>query len=106
VKVLVVILTDGLENASKEFSLKQINQMIQHQQEVYSREFQFLAAGQDAIQAATDLGIPANKAVQFDHAQQGVTMSFQAISARTIAHRTGDLHFATRLKKAARKKSA
>jgi hypothetical protein len=73
-KVLVVILTDGLENASKDFSLKQINQMIQHQQEVYSWEFQFLAAGQDAIQAATNLGISADNAVQFDHTPQGVTM--------------------------------
>jgi uncharacterized protein YegL len=104
--VLIVILTDGLENASKEFSLKQINEMIQHQHEVYSWEFQFLAAGQDDIQAATDLGIPADNAVQFDHTPQGVTMAFQAISARSIAHRTGDLHFTTRLKKAAKKKSA
>jgi hypothetical protein len=32
-RVLIVILTDGLENASQEFSLEQINQMIQHQRE-------------------------------------------------------------------------
>jgi uncharacterized protein YegL len=83
-KVLVVILTDGLENASKDFSLKQINQMIQHQQEVYSWEFQFLAAGQDAIQAATNLGISADNAVYFDHTPQGVTMAFQTISAHIL----------------------
>jgi uncharacterized protein YegL len=104
-KVLIVILTDGLENASKEFSLKQINQMIQHQREVYSWEFRFLGADQDAIQVATSLGISADNAVQFDHTPQGVTMAFQAISACSVAYRTDDLHFTTRLKKAAKKKS-
>jgi uncharacterized protein YegL len=105
-KVLIVILTDGLENASKEFSLEQINQMIQHQREVYSWEFIFLGAGQDAIQVATVLGISAASAVQFSGTPEGTAQAFQAISQTSVAYRTGDLDFTRRLKELAKKKPA
>jgi uncharacterized protein YegL len=104
-KVLIVILTDGLENASKEFSLKQINQMIQHQREVYSWEFIFLGAGQDAIQVANSLGISADSAFQFSETPEGAVTTFQAISVISVAYRTGDLDFTRRLKELAKKKS-
>ena len=104
-KVLIVILTDGLENASKEFSLKQINQMIQHQHDVYSWEFIFLGAGQDAIQVANSLGISADSAVQFSGTPEGAVMAFQAISRSSVAYRKGDLDFTRRLKELAKKKS-
>jgi hypothetical protein len=94
-----------LENASKEFSLKQINQMIQHQRDVYSWEFVFLAAGQDAIQTANSLGIPADNAFQFSGTPEGAAMAFQAISRSSVAYRIGDLHFTTRLKELGKKKS-
>jgi hypothetical protein len=105
-KVLIVILTDGLENASKEFSLEQINQMIQHQREVYSWEFIFLGAGQDAIQVANSLGISAASAVQFSGTPEGTAQAFQAISQSSVAYRTGDLDFTRRLKELAKKKPA
>jgi uncharacterized protein YegL len=103
-KVLIVILTDGLENASKEFSLKQINQMIQHQREVYSWEFIFLGAGQDAIQVANSLGISAASAVQFSGTPEGTEQAFEAIAQTSVAYRTGDLDFTRRLKELAKKK--
>ncbi|MFA6654109.1 MAG: vWA domain-containing protein, partial [Candidatus Delongbacteria bacterium] len=48
-KVIVCILTDGLENASKEFKIEQIKKLIEHQKEKYSWDFVFLAANQDAF---------------------------------------------------------
>ena len=42
-KVIVAILTDGLENASQEFKRKEIFKMIKHQRDVYSWEFVSLA---------------------------------------------------------------
>jgi uncharacterized protein YegL len=105
-KVLIVILTDGLENASQEFSLEQINQMIQHQREVYSWEFIFLGAGQDAIQVATVLGFSAASAVQFSGTPEGTAQAFEAISRTSVAYRTGKLDFTKPLKRAAKKKSA
>ena len=99
-----MILTDGLENASEEFSLKQINQMIQHQHEAYSWEFIFLGVGQDAIQVATSFGISADNAVQFPETPEGAVMAFQAISQSSVAYRTGNPNFTMLLKKAAKKK--
>lgn len=55
--VLFVIVTDGAENSSKEFTLEQIRTMIEHQQSVYSWQFTFLAANQDAFAAGRSIGI-------------------------------------------------
>lgn len=41
-KVIFVITTDGLENASREYSRSQIKQMIEHEKEKYGWEFLFL----------------------------------------------------------------
>ena len=54
--VVFVILTDGMENASKEFKLEQVKEMIKHQTEKYSWQFVFLGADQNAFQA-TQMGI-------------------------------------------------
>ena len=58
--VLCVIITDGQENASKEFSTEDVKKRIEHQQEVYKWEFLFLAANQDAFEAGSALGIQEN----------------------------------------------
>jgi hypothetical protein len=79
--------------------------MIQHQRDVNSWEFIFLGVGQDAIQTANSLAIPADSAVQFSGTPEGAAMTFQAISRSSVAYRSGDLDFTTRLKKLAKKKS-
>ena len=71
-KVIVAILTDGLENASKDYSRSRIAQMIQHQREKYSWEFIFLAANQDAIATAREISIAAQDAVSFAATPDGV----------------------------------
>ncbi|MBL8814376.1 MAG: hypothetical protein JNM43_29680 [Planctomycetaceae bacterium] len=55
--VVFVIVTDGQENASREFSRDKIREMIDHQQSVYSWKFTFLAANQDAFAEGGQLGI-------------------------------------------------
>ena len=55
--VLCVIITDGQENASKEFSTADVKKRIEHQQDVYKWEFLFLAANQDAFEAGSALGV-------------------------------------------------
>src|SRR5580693_1330174 len=62
-KVIIAILTDGLENASQEFKPKQIRSMIEHQREKYSWEFIYLGANQDAIEVGETMGIAAGCAV-------------------------------------------
>jgi hypothetical protein len=72
--------------------------------EVYSWEFIFLGAGQDAIQVATTLGISAASAVQFSGTPEGTVTAFKAIAQTSVACRTGDLDFTRRLKELAKKK--
>lgn len=57
--VVFVILTDGQENSSKEYSRAQIKDLIEHQQNVYKWQFTFLGANQDAFAEAGGLGIRA-----------------------------------------------
>lgn len=56
-KVIVVVVTDGAENSSKEFSREQVFSLIENQKKVRDWEFLFLAANQDAIGVAGSLGI-------------------------------------------------
>lgn len=56
-KVLFMIMTDGYENSSKEFSRSAIKKMIEHQQSVYSWQFLFVGAGIDAYDYAESIGI-------------------------------------------------
>jgi len=55
--VIFVIVTDGHENASKEFSKAKVREMIQRQQTEYNWHFTFLGANQDAFAEARELGI-------------------------------------------------
>jgi electron transfer flavoprotein alpha subunit len=65
-KVIFVILTDGLENASKEYTREKIFDMIRHQEEKYGWEFVFLGANQDAIGVGMELGIKMGSAATYD----------------------------------------
>ncbi len=64
-KVLMLVITDGAENASRETTAAQVRAMIQHQQEVYSWEFIFLAANVNAFREARRMGIDTTRAVEF-----------------------------------------
>lgn len=63
--VLCVILTDGLENSSTDYGLEQIREMITHQRDVYSWQFVFLGADQDAFAAAGGIGIDRGSALNY-----------------------------------------
>jgi len=56
-RVLFVILTDGAENASREFTKASINQMVTHQRTKYKWEFVYIGANQDSFAEAGQLGI-------------------------------------------------
>lgn len=61
--VICVISTDGLENASLEFTREKVREMISHQQTVYNWHFTFLAANQDAFTQAEYLGLSDDEAI-------------------------------------------
>ncbi len=67
--VVVVIVTDGEENSSKEFNLKQVHDMITHQQEVYNWNFTYIGANADTFATSFALGISSNSTLQYDSTQ-------------------------------------
>jgi hypothetical protein len=86
-KVIVAILTDGMENASQHYSHGKISEMITHQRDVYDWDFVFLAANQDAIAEAGKLSIGADHAIAFAATAQGVREAYTTMSDRVSASR-------------------
>jgi uncharacterized protein YegL len=87
-KVIICVLTDGYENASKEYSKSKVAEMIQHQQDKYSWKFIFLAANMDAVAEAQSLNIPTQDAFKFNATNKGTRKAFQALSCSVSTHRT------------------
>lgn len=63
--VVFVILTDGQENSSWEFTKAKVKEMIEHQRDAYKWQFTFLGANQDAFAEAGAIGIPQSAACNF-----------------------------------------
>lgn len=85
---LVVITTDGMENASRRYSLPQVKRMIQRQKERYGWEFIFLGANIDAVEAAGQLGIDPDRAANYHSDSAGTRLTFQSISCAVSAMRS------------------
>jgi len=86
-KVIVFILTDGLENASKEYTKRRINEVINHQRDVYKWEFIFLAANQDAMKEGVAMGINKGDTQAFDHTGKGIGTAYSTLSTKTTSYR-------------------
>lgn len=86
-QVIVAIFTDGYENASRQFDLHQINDLITHQREKYNWQFLFLAANQDAMATAAQMGIhhQDSSAVQFS--KRGIRSSSASLSRKMSSWR-------------------
>jgi hypothetical protein len=75
-KVIVVITTDGLENASREFSYDAIKRMITHQTEKYGWEFIFMGANIDVAKEGDKLGILPGRSIAFAASPLGLNAMF------------------------------
>jgi len=78
-KIIVAILTDGEENSSKEFDQNTISRMIQNYRKT-GWEFFYLAANQDAVAAASGIGIADKNTVNFKATTEGVTEVMDTMS--------------------------
>lgn len=83
-KVLFMILTDGFENASREFDAAQICEMIKHQSNIYNWDFMFIGANQDAVLSAKEIGIPAHAALTYKSNSRGIDNAFRSASEQIL----------------------
>lgn len=77
--VMFVITTDGMENASQEFSYEKIRQMIERQKSKYGWEFIFLGANIDAIATAERFGIREDRATNYNADSEGTLLNYDVI---------------------------
>ncbi|MDI9496234.1 MAG: VWA domain-containing protein [Bacillota bacterium] len=78
-KVIFVIITDGMENSSREYSKDKVKGMIEDQKAKYSWEFVFLGANIDAVKTAADFGIHEDRATNFCADSQGINLNYTAV---------------------------
>ena len=80
-KTLFVITTDGLENASRRYSFKDVKKMIERQKEKYHWEFLFLGANIDAVEVAGNLGINRDRTANYHCDVRGTALNYQVLEA-------------------------
>lgn len=88
-KVVFAVVTDGLENASREWTRQRVCDLIKQQREDYGWEFLFLAANQDAIGEGGAVGVAQAGAMNYAATPDGVRAAFATASASTTSYRGG-----------------
>lgn len=86
-KIVFVIMTDGVENASREYTYSQIKEKITHQQDKYGWMFTFIGANIDAIQGGASIGIGAANSVNYCANVVGTQNTFNVIKNKMSAVR-------------------
>ncbi|MGN1329002.1 MAG: hypothetical protein ACI4V4_04805 [Eubacterium sp.] len=76
---LFVIITDGMENASKHYSANKVKQMVKKEQEKYGWEFLFIGANIDAVETAENYGIRSDRAVDYCCDSQGTAVCYETV---------------------------
>lgn len=84
---LFVITTDGMENASRRYSVWRVKELIQRQKEKYGWEFLFLGANIDAVETAGNLGIAPDRAVNYHCDSQGTRLNYEVVGQAVAAVR-------------------
>jgi uncharacterized protein YegL len=91
-KVLFIILTDGEENMSKEYTKAQITKMIKHQTNRHGWEFVFAGSNLDSVKEAESIGISSKSAFNFANSSDHVHASYGILSSAATMYRGGNLN--------------
>ena len=77
---MFIITTDGMENASRRYNSEKVKQMIERQKAKYGWEFLFLGANIDAVETASQFGIGADRAVNYQCDSEGTALNYEVVS--------------------------
>ena len=86
-KVMFVIITDGEENSSREYSVEKVRAQIERQKSKYNWEFIFLGANIDAVHTAEQFGIDEDRAMDYIADSEGTNLNFSVMSAVVSEYR-------------------
>lgn len=88
-KVIVLITTDGHENASHEYSREQVKNLITRQREQYKWQFLYVGANVDAFAEAGGMGIAAAGTMNYTADSAGTKSAYAAASASSSRYARG-----------------
>lgn len=89
-RVLFLIITDGQENASKEFSFDAVKTKITHQRETYAWDFVFLGTTEDALFQHQSLGIKGSSSRGFTRDADSIMDTFAEMNCSYQAYKCLD----------------
>jgi hypothetical protein len=87
--VLVAVITDGMENSSREWSRMQVMDSVKARI-AEGWDFTFLGANQDAIQEGGRLGVDADSSLTYEGSARGTAQAFSAMSTSMGRKRRGE----------------
>lgn len=87
-RVLFVIITDGEENSSREYTGKAIKSLIEHRKAEFGWEFIFLGANIDAERAAENIGISKDRSANYKADSQGTLYNYEVLDSVIQEYRT------------------
>jgi uncharacterized protein YegL len=86
--VMFVIITDGEENASREYTAEKVKALIEIQKEKFGWEFVFLGANIDAVETARRFGIAPERSMDYVPDAEGTALNFEMMSASVASFRS------------------
>jgi hypothetical protein len=89
-RAFVVIMTDGEENSSSEFSRKDINKLIDKCEEEGNWTFTFLGAGRDAWQGGEMIGLRRNQGAFYGSGAKEHGIAFDSLATTTSNYRSSN----------------
>ena len=95
-RVLVAILTDGMENGSRQYSRDDLLSMITYRRTTYDWQFVFIGP-KDALAYALSIGIPRSNVVAFNADPAGLRLIMSRLSKSMRAYQLGDCRYALKL---------
>ncbi len=88
--VLFVIITDGEENASRDYSLERVREKLEFCQKSEGWEFLYLGANVDAFRAASNIGISKTRTARYHADAEGVRVNFEALDRTILSMRSSN----------------
>jgi len=79
-KTLFVIITDGMENASRFYRANEVKRMIQEKKQKEHWEFLFIGANIDAVEVASELGIEKEYAADYCADEMGTDVLYHSVN--------------------------
>lgn len=87
-KVIVLVVTDGLENCSKEFTQPRIAELVTQQREKYNWQFAFLGANIDSFAVGKAVGVAPAATSNFEASKSGVNHMYNLVGASVMSYRS------------------